>query len=191
MFWPEIEEPSRLRVRFKNDLYRLRRAVGSDIILFEDELYSFNRTSDYEYDIEAFEGFLYQAELAQEPEMQIELYQKAVKLVHGHFLEDIDATWVLPERERINQKFLSTLLTLADLLKNNNQVRQALATYQQAIEHDPTFEAAYLASMKIYIQLDDRMSELKLYEAYKEMMKHELDLPPSPEVEALHKRLMN
>ena len=191
MFWPEIEEPSRLKVRFKNDLYRLRRAVGKDIVLFENDLYSFNRTSDHEYDLEAFEGYLYQAELAQEPEMQIELYQKAVKLVHGHFLEDVDATWVLPERERINQKFLFTLLTLADLLKNNNQVHEALAIYQQAIEYEPTFEAAYLASLKIYIQLDNRMGELKLYESYKEMMEHELDLPPSPEVEALHKRLMN
>ncbi len=189
-FWPEIEEPSRLKLRFKNDLYRLRRAVGKDIILFKDDRYGFNRSSDYEYDLEAFEGFLYQAELAQDPKMQIELYQKAAQLVRGHFLEDIDAIWVEPERERINQKFLSTLLTLANFFKNNNQVYEALATYQQAIEHEPTFEAAYSASMKIYIQLDDRVSGLKLYETYKEMMKHELDLPPSPEMEALYKRLM-
>lgn len=189
-FWPEIEEPSKLRLRFKNDLYRLRRAVGKDIVLYKDDRYGFNRSSDYEYDLEAFEGFLYQAELAQDPKIQIELYQKAMQLVRGHFLEDIDSIWVEPERERINQKFLSTLLTLANLLKNNNQVHEAIATYQQAIEHDPTFEAAYSESMKIYIQLDDRVSGLKLYEIYKEMMKNELDLPPSPEMETHYKRLM-
>ena len=140
--------------------------------------------------LEAFEGFLYQAELAQDPKIQIELYQKAVQLVRGHFLEDIDAVWVEPERERINQKFLSALLSLANLLKNNKQVHEALATCRQAIEHEPTFEEAYLASMKIYIQLDDHVGGLKLYETYKEMMRHELDLPPSPEMDTLYKRLM-
>ena len=86
--------------------------------MFEDDLYSFNRAMDYEYDVDAFEGYLFQAELTNEPETQIALLQKAVELVNGHFLEDIDATWVLPERERINQLFLSTIMTLADLLKN-------------------------------------------------------------------------
>jgi DNA-binding SARP family transcriptional activator len=86
--------------------------------LYENELYSFNRSLDYEYDVEAFEGFLFQAKLTKEPKMQIELLQKAVSLVHGQFLEDIYATWVIPERERINQEFLSALLELADLLKN-------------------------------------------------------------------------
>jgi two-component SAPR family response regulator len=189
--WPDLEEPSKLKIRFKNDIYRLRRAVGSDTILFENDLYGFNRSMDYEYDVEAFEGFLYQAKLAKDSEMQIKLYQKAVNLVGGNFLEGVDAEWVLIERERINQEFLPTLLVLADLLKNNNKVHEALATYQQAIEHDPTFEAAYLAAMRIYLQLDDRVSGHKLYESYTEMMLNELDLPPSLEMEAYQKRLMH
>ncbi len=171
VFWPEIEEPSRLKIRFKNDIYRLRRAVGSKTVLFEDDLYSFNRAMDYEYDVDAFEGYLFQAELTKDPETKIILLQKAVDLVNGHFLEDIDATWVLPERERINQLFLSTIMTLAKLYRNTNQIREALATCQRAINHEPSFEPAYLLTMKIYMQLNDRVSAIRLYDAYIKMMR--------------------
>jgi two-component SAPR family response regulator len=105
VFWPEVEEPSRLKMRFKNDIYRLRRAVGSEIILYENDLYSFNRALDYEYDVEAFEDFLFQAKLTNEPKTRIELIQKAVSLVQGQFLEDIYADWAIPERGYINQEF--------------------------------------------------------------------------------------
>ncbi len=189
VFWPEIEEPSRLKMRFKNDIYRLRRAVGSEIILFENDLYSFNRSCDYEYDVEAFESLLFQSKITKDTNLQIELLQRAVKLVNGNFLEDIDATWVWPERERINQVFLQALLDLADLLKNVNKFQEALAAYQRAIENDPTFEAAYLHAMNLHVQLNDRVSAIRLYEAYIEMMKHELDLPPSPEIETVYKHL--
>jgi two-component SAPR family response regulator len=191
VFWPEVEEPSRLKMRFKNDIYRLRRAVGSDLILYENDLYSFNRTSDYEYDVEAFEGYLFQAKLTKEPKMLIELLRKAVNLVSGQFLEDIYATWVIPERERINQEFFSALLTLADHLKNMNQFDETLALYQKAIDHDPTFETAYLLTMKLHLQLGDRVSAVRLYENYTEMMNRELDLPPSAEMEAVYKRLVS
>ena len=191
VFWPEVEEPARLKMRFKNDIYRLRRAVGSEMIPYENDRYSFNRASDYEYDVEAFEGFLFQAKLTDEPKIQIELLQKAVSLVHGQLLEDIYASWVIPERERIDQEFLAALIKLADLLKNTNQVHAALAAYQQAIDHDATFEIAYLLAIKLHIQLNDRVSAIRLYDAYTEMMNDELDLPPSPDMEAVYKRLIN
>jgi LuxR family transcriptional regulator, maltose regulon positive regulatory protein len=189
VFWPEVEEPSRLKMRFKNDIYRLRRAVGSEIIKFENDLYSFNRDLDYEYDVEAFEGFLFQAQLMKDSKIRIDLLQKAVNLVHGQFLDDIYANWVIPERERIDRDFLSALLELAELLLNSNQIHAALNVYQQAISHNPTFEIAYLKAMRLYIQLNDRVGAVHLYDAYVEMMDRELDLPPSPEMDAIYKRL--
>jgi len=189
VFWPEIEEPSRLKLRFKNDIYRLRRAVGSKTVLFEDDFYSFNHAQDYEYDVDAFEGYLFQAELTKDPETQIELLQKAVDHVKGHFLDDIYASWVIPERERLNRLFLSTLMRLAKLLKNSNRPRDALATCQRAINHEPTHEPAYLLAMKIHKQYNDRVNASRLYDAYIKMMAEELDLPPSPEMENIYKSL--
>jgi len=45
--------------------------------------------------------------------------------------------------------------------------------------------------MKLHMQLNDRVNALRLYDAYTEVMKHELDLPPSAEMEAVFKQLMH
>ena len=189
VFWPELEEPSKLKLRFKNDIYRLRRAIRNDVIVFRDELYSFNSALDYEYDVDAFESYLFQADLTQEPKMQIDLLQKAVAQVKGQFLEDISATWVMPERERINQIFLTTVMRLVELLKDRNQIDDVLVVCERAIEHEPSFEPAYLQAMQIHLQVNDRVSAVRLYKTYASMMKNELDLPPSSEMEALYNNL--
>jgi len=190
MFWPEIEDPSRLKMRFKNNIYRLRRAVGRETILFENELYNFNRSLDYEYDVDAFETLLSQAKMTDDPSLNIELLQKAVNLVSGHYLEDIEATWVWTKRERLDQAYLLALMKLAELLKKNDRVQEALDFCQRAIDHESTFEAAYFLAMNIYAKVKDSVNAIRLYEKYREMMKIEFDLPPSTKMEALYKRLV-
>jgi LuxR family transcriptional regulator, maltose regulon positive regulatory protein len=188
--WPDIDEPQKIKLRFKNDIYRLRRAVGQEVITYEDVLYSFNRNLDFEYDVEAFESFLARAKSAKVTEEQVAYYKKAVDLVTGPFLDDIYADWTIVERERLSQLYLAALQTLAELLQKQARPEQALAVCQRALEYDPTFEAAYSLSMQVHHRMGDRASVIRTYQACAEALQRQIGLPPSRETEQLYRRLI-
>lgn len=184
--WPETAEPAKLRIRFKNEIYRLRRAVGQNTILFEDERYRFNPDVDHEYDMEAFDAYLAKAKSASTPTEQISLYERAIGLVRGPYLEDIGATWVWPEREHLSREFLSASLTLAKLYLKEAQTPKALSTCQRALEYDAAFEAAYRLMMEIYHRMGDRPSVVHVYQTCEQAMRRIFDLPPSEETQKLY-----
>ena len=188
--WPDIDDPHKIKLRFKNDIYRLRRAVGQDVINYEDVLYSFNRALDFEYDVEAFESFLSRAKFSTDIEEQIRLYQKAVDLVTGPFLEDIYADWAMIERERLSQAYLTALLTLAELLHKQARSEQALAACQRALDYDLVFEAAYALSMQIYHRMGDRASVIRTYKTCQDTLQRQLGFPPSDDTNQLYRRLI-
>lgn len=188
--WPEIDEPSKIKLRFKNEMYRLRRAVGQDVILFEDIVYSFNRNIDYEYDVEAFESYLSRAKSEKDIQKQINAYRKAVDLVRGPYLDDIYFDWVFHDRERLSQAYLNTLISLADLYQRQTSFEEALLMCQRAIDYDPTFESAYYISMQIYDRLGDRSAVKRTYQSCSDALQQLLALPPSKQTKDLYHKLV-
>ncbi|HUH98354.1 MAG TPA: tetratricopeptide repeat protein [Anaerolineales bacterium] len=187
--WAGVTEPAKLNLRFKNEIYRLRRAMGQDVILFKENRYQFNPTLDHEYDVEAFEAFVAKGKSCSDPVECIDLYQRAIDLVHGRYLEDMDATWVLPERERLNQAYLWTSLALAELYLKAGRTRDALKVCEDALKYDATSEAAYRLKMQIYRRLGDRGSVIHTYKTCEQVMRNIYDLPPSEETQRLFEEL--
>ncbi|MBN1305648.1 MAG: tetratricopeptide repeat protein [Anaerolineales bacterium] len=189
VFWPDIEDPGKLKLRFKNDLYRLRRAVGHEVILFDDERYSFNRTVDHEFDIEAFETHIRLTQQSRIFEEKISHYQNALDLVKGPYLTNIDAAWVEPERERLKKEYLTAAITLAELYLETDNLQQSLETCQWALKHDPCFEQSHRLIMRINSLRGDRPAIVRQYQLCKKALETELDLPPSLETENLYRQL--
>jgi len=187
--WSDMYEPSKLKLRFKNEVYRLRRAVGQDVVIFQDNHYTFNRHLDYEYDVEAFEAFLSRAKSTNIPAEQMDFYQKAVGFVRGPYLDDVYADWAVYDRERLGQAYLNALVSLADLYKQHAQYEKAVTTAQQAIAHDPGCESAYRTAMEAHHRLGDRASVTRVYKACHSAVQDLFNLPPSKETEELYVRL--
>ncbi|HRQ22843.1 MAG TPA: tetratricopeptide repeat protein, partial [Anaerolineales bacterium] len=176
--WSDMYEASKLKLRFKNEVYRLRRAVGQDVVIFQDNHYTFNRHLDYEYDVEAFEAFLSRAKSTNTPAEQMDFYQKAVDFVRGPYLDDVYADWAVYDRERLGQAYLNGLVSLADLYKQHAQYEKAVTTAQQAIAHDPGCESAYRTAMEAHHRLGDRVSVTRVYKACHSAVQDLFNLPP-------------
>lgn len=188
-FWPDFN-PDRLKLRFKNSLYQLRHALGQDVIIFENNLYSFNRHLDYEYDVEEFDNHLSQAKKTGGVEEKIVHLLAATKLWHGPYLQDVDATWAWPERQRLENACLDALRQLADLYHQKGEMESALEVCRRALEVNPCSEEFHRLSMHLHFVRGDRLAVIWQYHACRDALQSGLDVDPSEETQALYRRLI-
>ncbi|MEW6094302.1 MAG: tetratricopeptide repeat protein [Chloroflexota bacterium] len=188
ILWPG-SKPEDLKLRFKNELYRLRRAVGQEAILFDGSGYRFNRDLEIEYDVDTFGASLSRARSTRNADEKLRAYEEAVALVRGPYLEDIDSTWVLPEREQLQQEYLHALLALAELRLDRKDTEAALKTCYYVLAADRTFEEAHRLMMRIYAARGNRTGIVDQYQACREALEDELGVPVSAETEALYQSL--
>lgn len=191
VLWPELMDPQAIKKRFKDAIYWIRRAVGKNAIVFEEEYYRLNRALDYEYDVEAFESHLRRARKNKDITERINWYQKAADLVRGPYLVDVDAPWAATERERLGQIYVSALEELAHLYLDANQLEHCLSICQLAVAHNPYNEVIYQYEMRAYAALGDRASIARCYQSCKTALEEALGLSPSQETELLYQELVN
>lgn len=189
IFWPEVNiETSKLR--FKNTIYRVRKAVGADCISYIDECYRFNRSIDYEYDVEEFNREISLASQCEDPADQILHYKAAVNLYHGPYLPKLDFEWVLTVRAQLHQTFIDAVMKLANLYLQAEQFKAAIQTATRALEEDPCLESAYRLIMLAYSALGSRAEVARHYDRCKQTLKVELNVEPSQQTRALFDTLM-
>jgi DNA-binding SARP family transcriptional activator len=170
-------------------LYRLRHALGQDVIRFENNLYSFNRLLDYYYDVEKFNTALMKAETASQVDEKISFLRMATSLRNGAYLQDLDATWVWPERQRLDRICTDAWMRLAESQRQNGDSQAALQACQEALKIDPSREDIHCLAMQLYAERGDRLGIIWQYQACCEALRSELDIEPSLVTQALYRRL--
>ena len=189
LFWPDAA-PSELKTRFKNAIYRLRSAIKEEVVLFENDIYSFNRTVDYEYDVDAFLLHVAKGDQARTTDERIAAYQAAMSLYRGPYLPEVEATWAWAERERLSRLFVESALTLAQLLVEQKEFTAALESTQRVLEIDPCHEDAHRLAMRTYAALGNRAAIARQYAQCEQALLTEIDAPPSPQTATLYQTLM-
>ncbi|MCC6499100.1 MAG: tetratricopeptide repeat protein [Anaerolineales bacterium] len=187
--WSSTEDPQAIKKRFKYEIYWLRRATERNVVVFEGEYYRFNRDLDYEYDVDSFESYLKHAQRSQDVIERIGFYRTAVELVEGSYLSELDADWVLLERERIGRIYRSALDELAHLYLDTNQLQDCLKICKIALNQDRFNELIYQVEMRAYAAMGDRASVVRRFLEYKSLLADELGLMPSEEIELIYKEL--
>jgi LuxR family maltose regulon positive regulatory protein len=189
ILWPD-SSPAQLKLRFKNTIYRLRRALGEDVVVFDGTRYAFNWTLGYEYDVENFWEAIAQAEDAANVNDQKSAYQAAIQIYQGEYLPEVGEIWVLPERERLRQAYVDASLKLASLYLEDFQYELVLDICQRLILQDPCLEDAYRTAMHAYAMIGNTAAVARQYEMLQEALLSEIGASPSPQTEALFQSLM-
>ena len=189
IFWPEANARD-IKFRMKNTLYRLRHAVGKDVILLDQDHYRFNNTIDYEYDVELFLKENALALKAKDPLHKLSHFREAAKLYKGPFSPEIGETWVYPVRESLQQICINILLETAEIYLDMANYDLALEFCQRALSIDNCLELAYRLSFRIYAAMGDRAAVVKQYSRCCEVLEREINTKPSLQTETLYLELL-
>jgi ATP/maltotriose-dependent transcriptional regulator MalT len=189
IFWPD-HPPHKLDGIFRSTLYRLRRSVFRESVVFEEGLYSFNWESDYWFDVEAFEGLMDQAERTPRTEQVGEFLTSALDLYKDDYLQDVYADWCTLERERLRDRRLDALESLARLCAGQGKLQRAIEVNEQLVALDPYREPAHQELMRCHFRLGDRVAAIRQYQTCVQILREDLGLSPTAETEELYLQII-
>ncbi len=189
--WPD-NTSEQIRQKFHTTLHRLRHAVGSNVIRFEDDLYFINPDLDVWCDVYAFEALVQQARLTSPRIEHAEiLWRQALDLYKGDLLSAYDADWIVAYREALHQMYLDTLLALGNCIHVRGNLEEAIVTFKRALGVDPYREDIYRGLMTCYADLGERSRIQRLTQELTHILNTELGVAPSLETLTLAQSLLN
>ena len=109
--------------------------------------------------------------------------------VAGDLLPDWYDDWLLVERERFRQLRLHALESLADDLALGGQFAAAAEAALAAIAAEPLRESAHRVLVRLHLAEGNFGEAIRQYETYAALLRHELDLDPSPNMQNLVRTL--
>lgn len=93
--------------------------------------------------------------------------------------------WVLLERERLRQLFLHGLEALSRRLTSLGHHARAIEAGTVVVGQEPLRESAHRVLIEAYLAEGNRNEALRQYRAYRDIMRDELGLEPSPRLTGL------
>jgi LuxR family maltose regulon positive regulatory protein len=191
MFWPEMP-PGRGQANLYQTLYRIRRAIGADILLLKDQVCRFADNILLEYDVVAFEKAARRALAVPvtNRERSAEL-EKALGLVPGEYLPDIAVEWAGQRREEIEQLFIWLVREQADELASLCRYEQARSWIARGLAMDPYRDELHQRMLKILAAMGRKHEVIDHYQKYILLLRKDLGLDPPPETRSLYSSLIS
>jgi LuxR family transcriptional regulator, maltose regulon positive regulatory protein len=188
IFWPEASKDE-LKLRFKNAIYRMRRAIGSDVVVFNDSIYRFNHSIDYEYDAQNFVTGLKFAKEELDIDKKMSIYKKSLALYKGPFLQTIDQPWVLSVREKYSEMYAIAAETMAKLFFDRKEYSTSLEISKKALVFFPFNENLQRNCMRNHSAMGNKAAITYQFENFRKQLQEEIGISPSEKTISLYKSL--
>jgi DNA-binding SARP family transcriptional activator len=188
--WPEASR-SQANDLFHASMYRLRRALFPEAIIFREGVYRLNPEAVRWLDAQEFEQERAAAVQLSDPHAQIELLERVVALYRGEFLSEFYGDWCMLRREELRTHYLDALTLLGRAWQGIGNYRRAEQVYLKTLERDPAREETYRDLMALYAARGNRAEIIQTYRQCVEQLQAEVGMPPLPETVELYRRLLS
>jgi len=189
--WPDADGDM-AHHSFTVALSRLRKFLGKEdaFVLKEGRLSLSNRYCWV--DVWAFERFLGQAEKARKEGKLAEaipLFEKALSLYTGAFLQSEEMSWAESQREKLRRVFIRAVGHLGRCYEDREQWEEAASCYRKGLEADELAEELYRRLMVCLIQRGQESEALSVYRRCRKTLSSVLGVDPSAETRAIAESL--
>ncbi len=185
------ETEANARANLRRHLHALKRALPPQgaWILSDAETVQWNLEAPFWLDVAEFERQTTD-DRQQTTENVVRRLSSAVNLYRGDLCENLYDDWLVPERERLREKYIAALERLIENFERAQDVRAALEYAQQLLRADALREETYRVWMRLLAQNGDRAGVVRAYNLCITTLERELDVEPSVETKQLYEKLV-
>lgn len=118
-------------------------------------------------------------------------WEKAIALYQGEYLPTYRyADWAIELRQNFADRFELALLSLAEEKLNSGSPAVCLELAQRAILQNAWQEHAVALGMQAALQIDDRVTAVKLYQRLEKKLSHDLGVAPQSQLQLLYREAL-
>ena len=188
LFWPDSSE-KRAYANLRGALHKLRNDCPAvDLYLTStNTTLGWQRPPTFSLDVLEFERLVAQSRETADRSVLMQ----AEACYRGELLPGCFDEWLLPERERLNQRYAGLLYRLVDALAAEGEYETAVHYATRLRNADPFSERTYQLLMATYEALGDRAAALRVYHDCAAMLERELGVEPGAETHTVYSRILN
>lgn len=186
LFWPDSSE-SQARTNFRNLLHHLRSNLpeADGYLDIGTSAISWRPDAPVDADVVAFEEAVERAERETGP-AAVAALEEAIRAYGGDLLPGCYDEWLLPEQERLRQRYAGVLRRLVALHEEAGDLERVITAAQRLLRHDPLDEDVYRRLIRAHTAREDRAQAVRAYHACASVLEHELGIAPSPPTHAAY-----
>lgn len=189
-FWSKMSV-ARASANFRQTLYRMRRAIGSEVVILEDQTCQIAPNISLVYDVRRFKTEADAALARSQGDLRrLEALESAIDLYTGEYLADLAVDWALERRRQLSDLFVVLLRTYADELMNMTRFSRARPLLERALEVEPLHDDLHERMLICLAGLGRRDQVVSHYMRYGEILREELGADPPEHMRTLYNQLI-
>ena len=165
MLWPDSEGDAAHHA-FETTLHRLRKQVGKEAIMVNNNKISLSRELCWT-DVWQFEAYINQIKeviALKGDSREIDTYMKGLNAMYsGNLLNGYNSVWIISLREKYKEKYTKLIGEVVTYFQDNAAHEPALELLEHALEIETTSEDLYLQTMLCYEALGKRSKAMDVF----------------------------